>query len=70
MKLSKTQVKNTVDKPTIKESVKELAVMSVLVGAIYFLTGIQDIDFNEMTAIVIVIAKTLLKLVTEFKKGK
>lgn len=70
MKLSKTYKKNKIDKPTLVESVKELAVMSLLVGAAYFLTGVQDLDFNEITAIIIVIAKTLLKLVTEYKKGR
>ena len=70
MKLSKTYKKNKIDKPTLVESVKELAVMSLLVGAAYFLTGVQDLDFNETTAIIIVIAKTLLKLVTEYKRGR
>ncbi len=64
------QTKNRIDKPTIRESIKELVKMSVLVGGLYFLTGLQDIDFDIYTGVVLATADVLVKLIQEIKKGK
>ncbi len=70
MKLSNKQLKNhLLDKPTLLESVKELGIMAFLVGALYFLTGIQEIDFDIYSGIVIATAKVLIKIIQEVKKG-
>lgn len=67
--LSQKQLKNKIDLPTVKESVKELAVMSILVGSIYFFTELQEIDFGMYSGIVVAVAKVAIKFLEEFKKG-
>lgn len=70
MSLSKIQVKNKIDKPTIVESLKELAILSAIVGALYFLGGVQDVGFGVYDPIIVATARVLIKLLEEIKKGE
>ncbi len=69
MKLNKKQLKNKLDVPTLVETFKELAKMSVLVGALYFLTEVRELDFDIYTGIVVAVSDVLIKLIQEIKKG-
>ncbi len=66
----KVQTKNKLDVPTVLESIKELGIMSLIVGVLYFLTGIQEVDFGIYSAIAVAVSKVLIKLIQEFKKGQ
>lgn len=65
----KVQTKNKIDKPTVKESLKELAILSLIAGGLFFLTEIQAIDFGQYTVVVGITAKYIIKLIEEFRKG-
>ncbi len=65
----KKQTKNRIDKPTLIQSLKELGIMSFLVGVLYFLTNIGEVDFGQYSVIAVAVAKVLIKLIEEFKKG-
>jgi len=70
MKLSNKQLKNKIDKTTLINSLWELVVMTGVVAGIYFLTGIQDIEFGIYEGIVVATARVLIKLLEEIKKGE
>jgi len=63
------QIKNKMDKPSRIESIKELGILSVIAGVLYFLVGVQDINFGEYTVLVGLGAKFIIKLIEEYKKG-
>ena len=65
----KVQTKNKIDEPTVKESLKELAILSLITGGLFFLTEIQAIDFGQYTVVVGITAKYIIKLIEEFRKG-
>lgn len=65
----KVQTKNKIDEPTVKESLKELVVLSLIAGGLFFLTEIQAIDFGQYTVVVGITAKYIIKLIEEFRKG-
>ncbi len=66
----KVQKKNKIDVPTVLESLKELGIMSVIVGVLYFLAGVQEIDFGIYSGIAVAVSKVLIKIVQEIKKGQ
>ena len=65
----KVQTKNKIDEPTVKESLKELAILSLIAGGLFFLTEIKAIDFGQYTIVVGITAKYVIKLIEEFRKG-
>ena len=65
----KVQTKNKIDEPTVKESLKELVILSLIAGGLFFLTEIQAIDFGQYTVVVGITAKYIIKLIEEFRKG-
>ena len=65
----KVQTKNKIDEPTVKESLKELAILSAITGVLYFLTGVQDVNLGEYTVLVGIAARFIIKLIEEYRKG-
>lgn len=65
----KTQTKNKVDIPTLMETLKELGILSVIVGALYFLTEIQTVEFGIYAPVIVAAAKVLTKFIEQFKRG-
>ena len=63
------QRKNKIDVPTLRESIKELAILSLITGSLYFLTEVQDINLGEYTVFIGILSRFLIKLIEEYRKG-
>lgn len=63
------QRKNKIDVPTLRESIKELAILSLITGSLYFLTEVQDVNLGEYTVFIGILSRFLIKLIEEYRKG-
>ena len=63
------QTKNSIDVPTIINSLRELGILSAIVGGLFFLEGLQVIDFSVYSPIIVAAAKVLVELLREYRKG-
>lgn len=67
--MKKVQTKNSIDVPTIVNSLKELGLASILVGGLYFLEGLEALDFAVYSPIVYASARVAIEVIKEYKRG-